>query len=215
MIDLPRPTKGAHQKGEATVSVVSAVIDTLLPIAGTAVGSLFKDLIRKRLEAAQAVLVEELRSGHIEIIDNKDLDEFIPIAYRFVEAARRGERLNIIRSYAKLIRVDIADSRLKSDEFLGIASAMEGLDEKALMVLAKYCKLKNARSDDKIVEIDREIRDNSKEDIGISSSEALQFNGVLQGRGFLLSFTPNAMGGSDQVFYPSKMALELFEKLER
>lgn len=215
MTDLPKPTKGAHSKGEAAVSVVSAVIDSFFPVVGTAMGTLFKELIRARLEKAQNILIETLREGGIEVLDNKDLEEFIPIAYRFVEAARRGERLNIIRSYAKIVKVDIEDSRLKSDEFLRIASAMEGLDDQALAVLAKYCRLSKGDNLERLTEIDREVRDNSQIDIGLSSSEVLQRNGILQGRGFLLSFTPNAMGGSDQVFYPSKMALELLAKLER
>jgi|GEM_PF-6343239 len=215
MIDLPKPTKGAHSKGEAAVSVVSAVIDSFLPVVGTAIGTLFKELIRARLEKAQDILIDTLRSGRIEILNDKDLEEFIPIAYRFVEAARRGERLNIIRSYAKIIQVDIEASRLRSDDFLSVASAMEGLDDQALAVLAKYCRLSRSHNLEKISEIDREIRDNSQKDIGLTSSEILQRSGILQGRGFLLSFTPNAMGGSDQVFYPSKMALDLLDKLER
>lgn len=132
--EVPKPSKSAHD----VYKIASAIVTTLVPPlevfkAGADV------LIRKRLEAGQALLIKEIQCTGIGLLSEEKWEYYVPVAYRFFEQVRLGEYTHNITVLAKIIAGDL--NAAKTDPDIGkigrTASKLEMLPKDVLVALSR------------------------------------------------------------------------------
>lgn len=208
---VPALKKGGDRIAATTTAIVGAMVDAFLPAAGTAFAQACGYLINARMEKASEILISEIQSGNLDVLSEEKYRAFIPMGYRFYEAARQGENVFILKKLAKIIKNGISDS-LEPDRFLKISKSIEGLDERDLAILAEYVKstIDFRNRDQNNFNLffsgeEKRISDTYKIEIGMISTAC----GVLAGRGLLISLANQGLGGGTNYFMASDFAIEI------
>lgn len=101
---------------------------------GLATSEAFERLMAGRLQAAQEIVFEELKSGSMTMAE-VDPQEVAAVTYRYLRAAMEGAaRLNL-RLLAKMIAGQIAHPPLYADEFLAWAEILSSLRRDQVILL--------------------------------------------------------------------------------
>lgn len=134
LTELPQPSKSTRDIYEISAAVVTTLVP---PLAAFKAGA--DILIRKRLEAGQALLLEEIRSSGVDALSNEKWDYYLPAAYRFFEQVRLGEYEHNLSVLAKLIAGDLrATDPLPDIGKIGrAASKLEMLPKEVLIALSR------------------------------------------------------------------------------
>jgi hypothetical protein len=118
--------------------IVGAVVEDALTLAGIpgAVGrKLLTDYLRRHVEAAREILLEEMRLGNVTAAQAASQDDVIGVTYRYLRVAQEGAaRLNL-RLLAKVIVGQFEAGRLVADEFLAVAEALASLSRDEVFVI--------------------------------------------------------------------------------
>ena len=83
---LPAPTEGAADVAKLATGVGSAIASIWFPGAAFA-GPVLNFAIDKFVERPKRMLMEALKEGDVTLLTDEKRAEFIPMAYRFMEAA--------------------------------------------------------------------------------------------------------------------------------
>lgn len=109
---------------------------SLLGVPTTLANETLATIMRQRQETARDILLEELRRGGTTLPETQ-VDELVPILYRYGRAAQEGAaRLNL-RLLAQTITGRVHQGALYADEFLRVADVLAGLKREEILLLAK------------------------------------------------------------------------------
>jgi hypothetical protein len=135
MDTAPSQKKGAAEVAKLTTGVASAIMGIFLPGAG-AFGPIANFAIEKWIKRPEKLLIEELKSGNIEILTDEKAATFIPMAYRFFEAAKEGEYEHNLKLLAEFLKNELQMDEPGPSSFARMARRVEGLSLDELKVIA-------------------------------------------------------------------------------
>lgn len=105
-------------------------------VAGIAVGTAVSRLLRRRVERAREIFLEELRHGETTLPPDQ-IDEGVAIVYRYFRAAQEGAARINLRLMAQAIAGRARLSNLSADEFLRDADMIASLRRDEIILLAE------------------------------------------------------------------------------
>lgn len=135
MNNLPAAKKEAAEVAKLTTGIASAVAGIFLPGAGV-MGPIASYAIEKWVRRPEALLIEELRQGNIEILTDEKAATFIPMAYKFFEAAKEGEYEHNLKLLAEFIKNEMKTDAPNPSGFARMARRIEGITLNELRVIA-------------------------------------------------------------------------------
>ncbi|WP_114943490.1 hypothetical protein [Microvirga calopogonii] len=205
---LPAPRKGSGKIFDICLGVAADVASVASAggLPTNAAAELIKAFKQKRIDAAEEVLLAELRAGKIDLKD-AEAEELIPIAYRFFRAAEEGEAVRTLRIFARILAGQLQSDALDASNFAFTANALSGLPERELSLLAEYIEQtephaegKETRNIQEYVEIAL-VPDVYSSKLDLSASASL-----LAGRGLLLGIDEAMLGGGLTRYFASPFA---------
>jgi len=117
--------KGVTDLAKLTVGIGGAVAGTVFPGAG-AIGPMLNFAIEKWIKGPEKLLLAELKSGNVEILNDEKAATFIPMAYRFFEAAKEGEYEHNLKLLAEFIKNELHLDTPDPSGFARMARRIEG-----------------------------------------------------------------------------------------
>jgi len=133
--NLPSPKKGAADVAKLTTGIAGSVAGIFLPGASV-LGPIASFAIEKWINRPEKILIEELKRGNIEILTDEKAATFIPMAYRFFEAAKEGEYEHNLRLLAEFLKSELEIEEHNPSSFARMARRVEGLSLDELKVIA-------------------------------------------------------------------------------
>jgi hypothetical protein len=119
------PTENAR----STAAIAGAVVSDLLPIGSNTVNELWQQTLRRRYEAGQQILIEEVRKKGIEALADEQLNYFVPASYRFFENVRLGTCEHALKFLASFMANELSKEYSEVPKTSKVADAVSGLDE--------------------------------------------------------------------------------------
>jgi len=132
---LPSSKKDAADVAKLTIGIAGAIAGVFIPGAG-ALGPIANFANEKFIKRPERILIEELKKGKIEILSEEKAATFIPMAYRFFEAAKEGEYEHNLRILAEYIKNELKLETPEPSEVTRMARRIEGLSRNELKVIA-------------------------------------------------------------------------------
>lgn len=220
---LPAPIEGAADIAKFTTGLASAVASVWFPPAAIA-GPVLSYLVDHLIGHAQKIILKELEAGNIEALSPEQVVEYVPMAYKFFEAAKEGEyehNLRILASYiANELKQDVPDAA----SFSRMARRIEGLTRVELKVIAQ---ISSAQS--KIISSTGQgqtqsprwsgsagdLQAHSNNADGLELFQLREVLAELASRGLLIVSTISLYGGSKEIFSVSAAFLDLVDKAKQ
>jgi hypothetical protein len=133
--NLPVSVEGAGDLAKLTTGIFTAVVGMWFPVAalGAPVVSYFIDRVARRSER---ILIDELRSDNIDKLLEEQLMQYIPMAYKFFEAAKEGEYEHNLKVLAAYIANELKEDVPDAPNFPRMARRLEGLTKTELKAIA-------------------------------------------------------------------------------
>lgn len=153
--------------GEIIASLFGAVVGDYVAAKGVAVGgvlsvavgSAVQRLIRRRMETARDILIEEVRLGEKNLDDAAQVEEMVACMLRYGRAAEEGAaRLNL-RLMAAMLNGVVGATPMYASDFLQLSSILASLRREEVIVLSICLKWK-ADGHDEFISVDY-LRDSS------------------------------------------------------
>ena len=135
MNKIPVTKKDAADVAKLTTGIAGAIAGIFIPGAG-ALGSIANFAIEKLIRRPEKLLIEELRRGNIGILSDERAATFIPMAYRYFEAAKQGEYEHNLRLLAEFLKSELQMPEPNPSSFARMATRIEGLSWGELKVIA-------------------------------------------------------------------------------
>lgn len=220
MNSLPSPKKGAAEVAKLTTGIAGTVAGIFFPGAGV-LGPIASFAIEKWIKRPEKLLIEELKRGNIEILTDERAATFIPMAYRFFEAAKEGEYEHNLRLLAEFLKSELEMEEPDPSSFARMARRVEGLSPDELKVIAlidasltKISTLSaraSAQTERPFVSAHQLANDPSNREKfdHFFLQEALN---ELAARGLLVSDGASRMSKGEEFYFASTSFLELIEK---
>lgn len=214
---LPAPTSNARHVALTSSAVVSDVLSLFLVPGATIFHQAFSNLIERRLQRAQNIVLEAVEKGDIHLLSDPELEFAIPTTFRFFQAARNGEAAHNLRIMADIIAGRIRTKRLDPADFLQTARQLEGLRISDLAALVAVHEMDGPfRSRHEGVGDWREqklastlIPSYFASKVELGSSLAL-----LAGRGLIVPDQQTTLDASLQAYLSSPFLAEIVERLK-
>jgi hypothetical protein len=111
---------------------------------GTVAGHALQQLIRKRLDDARDIVLEEIQRGDRLPIEPADGDEVVAIVFKYLTAAREGTARRNLRLMARIMRGQAATRSLYADEFSRFASVIASLTYEEVCTVATTYRIRKA-----------------------------------------------------------------------
>jgi hypothetical protein len=128
-----RPQNADNAK--LALSVVAGIAGIFLPGAGL-FGPIGGYAIDKYVKRPEKILTDELARGNIELLDDDRAVAFIPMAYKFFEAAKEGEYEHNLKVLAELLKSELVSDHPDVSAFARMARRLEALTLTELKVIA-------------------------------------------------------------------------------
>jgi hypothetical protein len=132
---LPAVPKGSVEAAKLTTGIAAAIADIFLPGASV-LGPIAQFAIDKFIKGPEKILMDELRKGEIRILDEEQAAAFVPMAYKFFEAAKEGEYEHNLRILADLIGQKMQSATPDVPSFGRAARRIESLELTDLKLMA-------------------------------------------------------------------------------
>lgn len=132
------------------LSVISDILSAMQIPGTSTLATAIQHMLKKRMERARDVLIEEMKLGDKTTSDAAEIDEIASILYRYGRAAQEGAARINLRILAQIIASQHRGGVLKADEFLYLADIIAGLRMEEIILLAslqKNMKLRLAGGD--------------------------------------------------------------------
>ena len=131
---LPAPTEGSADVAKLATGVGSIIASMWFPGAAFA-GPVLNFLIDKFVERPKRILMEALREGDLTLLTDEKRAEFIPMAYRFMEAAKEGEYEHNLRVLGAYIAQELQQDVSEASNVARLARRIEGLSSVEIKVM--------------------------------------------------------------------------------
>jgi hypothetical protein len=219
---LPVPKKGAAEVAKLTTGIASAVAGIFFPGAG-ALGSIASFAIEKWVKGPEKLLVDEVKKGNLAILSDEKAATFIPMAYRFFEAAKEGEYEHNLRLLAEFLKNELQTDEPDPSSFARMSRRVEGLSLNELKVIAlinaSLSKISRSstnapsQSERPYVSAHQLAEDPSNRDKfdHFFLQEALN---ELAARGLLIADGATRLSKPEEYYYASTSFMELIEKAQ-
>jgi hypothetical protein len=135
MEDLPSPKPGAADIAKLTIGIAASVAGVFIPGAG-ALGPIAAFAIDKYVKRPEKILVDELKKGNFQLLNDEKAAAFIPMAYKFFEAAKEGEYEHNLKLLAELLKNEMQMDAPDVPAFARMTRRLEGLTRIELKVIA-------------------------------------------------------------------------------
>lgn len=136
---LPSPTPGAADVAKLTTGIGAALAALWYPEAALAAPFL-PYAIDKFIERPKTLLIETLKNGRLEVLSTEQAAEFVPMAYRFMEAAKQGEYEHTQKMLAAFIAGELGEKTPEATNFARMARRLEGLSFEEIRTIARVSK---------------------------------------------------------------------------
>jgi hypothetical protein len=133
--NLPAPVEGAGGIAKLTTGIATVIMAIWFPPAALA-GPAFSYLIDRYVERPKKILLDELRSGNVDVLSNPQFTQFIPMGYKYFEAAKEGEYEHNLKILAAFITNELKQDVPDAPNFSRMARRIEGLSKTELKVIA-------------------------------------------------------------------------------
>lgn len=104
-------------------------------------------LLKKRLERAREILIDELSKGNISLQDIDDRDEAAAMVFEYADAAVRGTARRNLRLIAQVMAGSLTTPRIYADEFLRWSRIIADLTQDELITMAAFYKRHERKND--------------------------------------------------------------------
>lgn len=207
--DLPAPRKGASSVVDICMGVAAdiASVASAGGLPTNAALEMIKAYKQKRIEAAQRILIEQVRAGRADL-NEEEFDELVPIAYHFFRAAEEGEAARTLRIFARLIAGQIEAATVDSSSFAFAARTLEGLPDRELNLLVKYLHhTQQLRGETQgAMQVQKRVEADLVPTLYVSSNDISAAASLLAGRGLLLGIDSAMLGGGLTHYFASPLA---------
>jgi hypothetical protein len=212
--------KGTSDVAKLMVSIGSNVAGIFIPGAGLA-STLMIFATDKYIKRPEKLLLEELRKGNIEVLNDVKAATFIPMAYKFFEAAKEGEYEHNLQILAEFLKNELNQDEPDPSGFSRMARRIEGLSRKELKVIALISSSNSTitrASNDAPDQMERPFASvnqlahdpNNRDHLDrFFLQEALT---ELASRGLLIADGATRSGKSEEYYFSSTSFLELISK---
>lgn len=110
---------------------------------GSMIGQAINRVLKRKIETARDILLEEMRSGTARPPEAAHFDEFCGILYRYSRAATEGSARLSLRLLAKIIAGQAHRGDFVADEFLSYADRLSSLRRPEIIALGIIYKIAN------------------------------------------------------------------------
>lgn len=127
-----------------TGSASDILLAANFPATGFIVGTgsvVLNRLLKRRIEKARDIALEEIRSAKQSNLSTAEADEFVAIVYRYLRAAQEGAATLNLRLMAKIMRGQFIHKSLYASDFLALADILSSLRRDEVVYLATLLKL--------------------------------------------------------------------------
>lgn len=140
---LPAPTKNAETVARVSTGVGTAVAALFFPPAALA-QPVIDRVIDWWVKRPQEILVDEMKKGGLIELSDPQMVQFVPMAYKFYEAAKQGEYEQNLRLLGALIAGECAKAEPRASDFAQMARRLELLSIENLRVIALIDQIQSA-----------------------------------------------------------------------
>lgn len=135
MFDLPATTKHAESVAKLATGVGSALAAIWFPPAALA-QPIIDRLIERYIKKPEEILIQAVRENGINILSDSQFEHFVPMAYRFFEAAKQGDYEHNLKLLGEFISSELKEERPEAARLLQVADCLSGMTEKELRIFA-------------------------------------------------------------------------------
>jgi hypothetical protein len=135
MENLPSTKKVTTEVAKLTTGIAGAIAGIFFPGASV-LGPIANYAIDKYIKRPEEILIKELKSGNLEVLTDEKAAAFIPMAYKFFEAAKEGEYEHNLRMLAELLKNEMQTDAPDVSSFARMSRRIEGLTHNELKVIA-------------------------------------------------------------------------------
>lgn len=136
---LPAPVEGASDVAKFASAIGAAAIELLFPGLGAiaSMGAAAVNLAADRYQnRPQAILLDQLRAGDLSVLTDFQKAAFVPMSFRFFEAARQGEYEHNLEILAAYIAGELKQETPDPGAVGGVARRIEGLSKFDLRIIS-------------------------------------------------------------------------------
>ena len=134
MTELPTVRPENREATKLTIGVAAAVAGIFFPGAGL-LGPIADFAIERYVRRPERILIEKLKEGNIEILSDEKAAAFIPMAYKYFEAAKEGEYEHNLKILAELLMNEMHLDVPDVSNFARISRRIEGITYTELKVI--------------------------------------------------------------------------------
>jgi len=113
-----------------------AFLTEVLPGAAT-ISTAVKIALKRKIAKTQEILIEELKKGNFSALDSVQIEQFIPMGYRFWEAFKQGEAEHTLKILAAYLAQELGEAAPQAANFSRIARRLEGMTAPELETVAR------------------------------------------------------------------------------
>jgi hypothetical protein len=131
---LPKPVPHAADIAKLTTGLATAFASIWFPAVAIA-GPILSILIDRYADRPRDLLLNELRKGHIQDLSDEQAAAFIPMTYKFLEAAKEGEYEHNLEILAAYLAGELHQAAPDAAQFSRMVRRVEGLSPADLQVM--------------------------------------------------------------------------------
>jgi hypothetical protein len=209
--------KGTSDVAKLIVGIGSNVAGIFIPGAGLA-STLMNFATDKYIKRPEKLLLEELRKGNIKVLNDDKAATFIPMAYKFFEAAKEGEYEHNLQILAEFLKNELNQDEPDPSSFSRMARRIEGLSRKEIALISASNSTITRASNHAPVQTERPFVSanqlandpNNRDPFDrFFLQEALT---ELASRGLLIADGATRLSKSEEYYFTSTSFLELISK---
>jgi hypothetical protein len=219
MATLPSATEGSVEVAKLTTGICVAITSVFLPGAGL-LGPIAEFAINKFVKRPEKILIDELKNGNLEILDEENAAAFIPMAYKFFEAAKEGEYEHNLKLLAEILVNKLRERVPDVPSFARMSRRIEGLTIRDLHVIALIDAVLAARSGT-LTNVDgdpapylmsaQSLQASRLNSTGFDMANIQESLAELSARGLLIAEGASRWDKGGEYYYPSSSFYELIE----
>jgi hypothetical protein len=215
---LPRPTPNAPEIAKLTTGVVTAFAAIWFPPAAIA-GAILPILIDRYADRPRELLLGELRKGNIQDLSSEQAAAFVPMAYKFLEAAKEGEYEHNLEILAAYLAGELHQTIPDAAHFSRMVRRVEGLSmtDLQLMAMIDTCLSDPASAAEEargkrpyVTATSLESSPHNKHRLTLTVIQESLVD--LTARGFLIADGATRFGKSEEYYIPSQGFRDLLER---
>jgi hypothetical protein len=133
---LPAPVENADVIATLTTGIAGVIASVWFPITAGIARTVIALAIERCVHQPQKLLLEELRKGNVRNLSNAQLTAFVPMGYKFFEAAKEGEYQHNLSILAAYLTDELKQDVPEPASFSRMVRRVEGLSKTDLKVIA-------------------------------------------------------------------------------